>query len=125
MPHITVEYSKNLEKSIDILQLIRVVHDAIIATDSFTISNIRTRGVPCSDYYIADGNPDNAFLAIVGRIAPGRPQQVRHDLGNAIYSKIKSHLNDTFNSIPLSLTVELQEIDQTAAFKHSTIVARP
>jgi 5-carboxymethyl-2-hydroxymuconate isomerase len=124
MPHIVVEYSRNLEQSVDISELIRVAHDAVIATNAFPLEAVRTRGAPRDDFRIADGDPRNAFLAIVGRIAPGRPQTVRHELGKMLFDAIRSYLSDISEAIPLSITVELQEIDQTSAFRHNSIVAK-
>ena len=69
MPHVIVEYSQNLERSVDISELIKVVHDAMIATNAFPLEAVRTRGAPRNDFRIADGDPRNAFLAVVGRIA--------------------------------------------------------
>jgi 5-carboxymethyl-2-hydroxymuconate isomerase len=125
MPHIVIEYSKNLEQSVDIPELIRVVHDAMIATNAFPLEAVRTRGVPRNDFRIADGDPRNAFLAVVGRIAPGRPQQLRHELGKTLFDAIRGYLSDVSEAIPLSITVELQEIDQTSAFRHNSIVVKP
>jgi 5-carboxymethyl-2-hydroxymuconate isomerase len=124
MPHVVVEYSKNLEQSVDISELIRVVHDAMIATDAFPLEAVRTRAAPRDDFRIADGDPRNAFLAVVGRIAPGRPQALRHELGRSLFEAVQSYLSDVSEAIPLSITVELQEIDQTSAFRHNSIVAR-
>ena len=125
MPHVVVEYSRNLEQSVDISELIRVVHDAMVATDAFPLEAVRTRGAPRDDFRIADGDPRNAFLAIVGRIAPGRPQPVRHELGKALFEAVRDYLSEVSETIPLSITVELQEIDQTSAFRHNSIPAKP
>jgi 5-carboxymethyl-2-hydroxymuconate isomerase len=125
MPHIVVEYSQNLEQSVDIAELIKIVHDTAIATKAFPLEAVRTRGAARQDYLIADGDPRNAFLAVVGRIAPGRPQQVRHELGKTLFDAIRTYLSDVSAAIPLSITVELQEIDQTSAFRHNSIVVKP
>src|SRR5450631_1704971 len=124
MPHVVVEYSMNLEQSVDISELIRVVHDAMVATKAFPLEVVRTRAAPRDDFRIADGDPRNGFLAVVGRIAPGPPQQVRHELGKSLFDAVRGYLSDVSDAIPLSITVELQEIDQTSAFRHNSIVVR-
>jgi 5-carboxymethyl-2-hydroxymuconate isomerase len=58
---------------------------------------------------------------VVGRIAPGRPQETRHHLGKFVFEAIQSHLSEVSAKIPLSITFELHEIDQTSAFRHNTI----
>ena len=121
MPHIVVEYSANLERDVDIAALVKVVHDAFIATAAFPLEAVRTRSVRRDNYRIADGNPRNAFLCVVGRIAPGRPQETRHHLGKLVFEAIQFHLSEVSAKIPLSITFELHEIDQTSAFRHNTI----
>jgi 5-carboxymethyl-2-hydroxymuconate isomerase len=122
LPHIVVEYSRNLEKSVDIVELLKCVHDTAIATKAFPLEALRTRAAPREQYLIADGNPRNAFLAIVGRIAPGRPAQLRHELGRILFEAVQGYLSEVSRRIPLSITVELHEIDQTSAFRHNSIV---
>jgi len=67
MPHITVEYSANLEERLGIDALIGALHDAAIATGLFEIGGIRTRGSRRDHYRIADANPLNGFVAITVR----------------------------------------------------------
>jgi 5-carboxymethyl-2-hydroxymuconate isomerase len=125
MPHITVEYSKNLEQSADVSELIKAVHKAAIGTKAFPVSAIRTRGASRKNFRVADGDPRNAFLAVVIRVAQGRTPELRHEIGSAIFESVTNHMRDVSAAIPLAITVELQEIDQTAAFRHSTIPANP
>jgi 5-carboxymethyl-2-hydroxymuconate isomerase len=124
MPHVTVEYSVNLEQHTNISALVKVVHETLVASGVLPVEAIRTRAAPREHYRIADGDPRNAFLAIVGRIAPGRPPGVREALGQTLFEAVRSHLSEIFASVPLSMTVELQEIDQSANFRHSSIKLR-
>ena len=54
MPHLIVEYSGNLEKQLDMPAILRVVHDAALATGVFPFGGIRTRGERRDLYLIAD-----------------------------------------------------------------------
>ena len=123
MPHIVVEYSANLEEDVDVAALLRVVHDALLATEAFPPEAIRTRAARRDMYRVADGNPRNAFLAIVGRIAPGRLPELRHSLGKTVFEAVRAHLSEVSARRPLSITFELHEIEQTAAFRHNSIPA--
>jgi 5-carboxymethyl-2-hydroxymuconate isomerase len=121
LPHIVAEYSANLEQSVDIHALLDVIHRTVVATKAFPLEVVRVRAARREHYQIADGNPRNAFLAIVGRIAPGRPQTVRRDIGEAMFNAVISFLSDVSKAVPLSITLELHEIDQTAAFRLNAI----
>jgi 5-carboxymethyl-2-hydroxymuconate isomerase len=125
MPHIVIEYSANLDVQTDIPALVRVTHEAVFATGEFALEAIRTRTARREVYRIADGDPRNAFVAVVGRIAPGRTGELRHSIGKAVFEAVQTQLATLSASIPLSLTVELHEIEQTAAFRHNTILPRP
>jgi 5-carboxymethyl-2-hydroxymuconate isomerase len=77
MPHIVVEYSANLEKSIDIRALVRRVHEAVLASGVFELGAVRTRAERREVYEIADGDPDNGFIHVGLSIAPGRDAATR------------------------------------------------
>ena len=75
MPHITVEYSANVADAVDIDQLLAVVHDAAYATGLAPLAGLRTRGERRDNYVVADGHPDNSFLAIWARLGPRDPEE--------------------------------------------------
>ena len=124
MPHIVIEYSANLDAQLDIRDLVRVTHEAFRATGVFPPEAIRTRAARRDVYLIADEEPGNAFVAIVAHIAPGRSEELRHSVGHAIFSKVESFLKPLQDAIPLSLTFEVHEIEQTATFRKNTIVRK-
>jgi 5-carboxymethyl-2-hydroxymuconate isomerase len=123
MPHVVAEYSANLEQSTDIGKLLDVIHGALFATGEFPLEVLRIRAARRDQYKIANDDPKNAFLAIVGHIAPGRPASRRRDIGQAVFDAVCAHLDQVSKMIPLSITLELHEIEQTAAFRKNTIKA--
>ncbi len=92
MPHTVVEYSANLEQHTDIRALVELVHSTLAETKAFPLEALRTRAARRDMYRVGNGDPGNAFLAIVGRIAPGRPQSVRHALGKTLFDAVEAHL---------------------------------
>lgn len=118
MPHFVIEYSANLDEALDIRDVIRVLHAAVIETGAFPAAALRTRSARREDYLIGDGDPANAFLAITGRIAAGRSDALRQSLGQRIFAAVRDHVVSVVGSAPLSLTLELQEIDPSASFRH-------
>jgi 5-carboxymethyl-2-hydroxymuconate isomerase len=81
MPHQIIEYSANLESEVDIEALVRVLHETAAGIDALPIGGLRTRAVARQHYQIADGHPDNTFINVVLRLAPGRPFDVRKAAG--------------------------------------------
>lgn len=121
MPHITIEYSANLKNKIDVAKLVDIVHQAALRTGVFEVAAVRTRAAGRDLYAIADGHPDNAFVAINARIAPGRPAETRKRLGKEIFDAACEFLESVYETSPLAISLEVQEIDNTAAFRKNNL----
>jgi 5-carboxymethyl-2-hydroxymuconate isomerase len=111
VPHIIVEYSANIAQSVTVSALLQAVHAAALATGRAPLDALRTRGEERADYVIADGHPDNAFVAIVARLGPGRTPEEKHGLLNALLAAANNAIGDEIKNVMLS--VEYQEIDAT------------
>lgn len=123
MPHLIVEYSANLDNQIDILELVEAVHQAALRTGVFEVAAVRTRAERREYYVIADGHRDNAFVAISVRIAPGRPPETRKRLGQEIFDAACGYLEKVYERTPLAISLEVQEIENTAAFRKNNLHA--
>lgn len=121
MPHIVVEYSANLENQIDILRLVEAVHNAALKTGVFELAAVRTRASRRDYYAIADGHRDNTFVAVWVRVAPGRPAETRKRLGQEIFDAVCEFLQRTYDTTPIGISLEVQEIDNTAAFRKNNL----
>jgi 5-carboxymethyl-2-hydroxymuconate isomerase len=110
MPHITVEYSANLEPELDIRHAIEVVHEAAVRSGIFELGGIRTRASCREHFRIADGDPSNGFVHIEARIAPGRPLEKRKALGEAIFNAASKLLDPVFARRPIALSVGVEEM---------------
>ena len=121
MPHQIIEYSANLESSIDIDALLTVLHETAAGIDALPIGGLRTRAVARQHYRIADGHPDNAFINVVLRLAPGRPFDVRKAAGEKLYEALCEYLEPVFSSSPLAISYEIQELDADLRWKKNNL----
>ena len=64
MPHITLEYSANLESALDMYDFCRVLKDAAAATGVFPPAGIRVRAISCPHSGIVAGDPCHGFVDI-------------------------------------------------------------
>lgn len=110
MPHLVVEYSTNLERHVDMRLVIDAVHAAALATGIAPLDALRTRAAPRSIYRIADGHPDNAFVAVTARLGPGRSAEEKHRLLDALLLAVETALGPTVAANAM-LSVEYVEID--------------
>lgn len=124
MPHITVEYSANLNSDLAIQGLVDSLHKAALETGVFPIGGLRTRAERRDVYAIADRAPDNAFIAVVARIGAGRDADTRRRVAEGLLRTVEAVTRDIFAHRGLSITVEVQEIDPTASLKLNNLHER-
>jgi 5-carboxymethyl-2-hydroxymuconate isomerase len=121
MPHIIIEYSSNLRDRLNLERFVREVHDATVETGEFPMEGLRTRTSERTCYRIADGHPDNAFVHVVFRIRPGHDPQKKHRAGEKMFAAICNHLASIYDTSPLGITFEMQEIDTDYRFLKSNL----
>jgi 5-carboxymethyl-2-hydroxymuconate isomerase len=121
MPHVVVEYSANLEPDLSPRRLVDAIHAAALATGVFPIGGLRTRAARRDVFAVADGDPDNAFVAVVARIGAGRDAETRRRVAAALMAALEAETATAFASRGLGLTVEVQEIDGAASLKTNNL----
>ena len=124
MPHIVIEYSANLESRLDVPGLVRAVHETAVGTGVFPLGGIRTRAARRDIYRVADGNPENAFVHMVARIASGRDLATRKRVGESLFATLCDRLTGVYDSTPLGISFEIQEIDPDTSWKKNNLHER-
>jgi 5-carboxymethyl-2-hydroxymuconate isomerase len=124
MPHFTVEYSANLEPEIAPRRLVEAVHTAVLASGVFELAALRTRAERRDVFMIADGDPQNAFVAVVGRVGPGRSAADRMRVAQGVMDALAAETKAVFATRGLALSVELAEIDNDAAVRKNNLHTR-
>jgi 5-carboxymethyl-2-hydroxymuconate isomerase len=114
MPHLIIEYSRNLEDDIEIKGLIDVVHSVARKSPLFEPAAIRTRALPVDNYKIADGDPSLSFIHLYVRIKPGRPPEKKMELAQAVHRAAKSFLQPVLDRRGLAFNVEVQDVADTS-----------
>lgn len=129
MPHLSVEYSANLEADGRIDALCR---ELALCVDTqrdgeckvFPTGGIRVRALRCEHYCIADGTLDAAFVHAHLKIGLGRSEAVRRATGDALLEVLKAHFADVFAQQGLALSVEINEFNELGTWKHNNLHAR-
>jgi 5-carboxymethyl-2-hydroxymuconate isomerase len=120
MPHQIIEYSANLDAQLDIEALVETMHSTAVSIDALPVGGIRTRAARRELYRISDSHPDNTFINVTLRVAP-RASEVKRDTGERLFSALKEFVQPVFDKQPMSLSLEIQEIDSEFRWKHSNI----
>lgn len=107
MAHITIEYSGNLVEQCDIEQFVAELHRTACGHGLLPPDGVRTRAYPAEHYVVADGHPDNAFVAIEVRIGPGRTERERASLLETLMSCADGLLVETPLDVALSVSIDV------------------
>ena len=121
MPHIVVEYSANLEGQISPRRLVNALHAAALETGVFPLGGLRTRAERREVFAVADGDPENGFVAVLVRMGAGRDVGTRKRVATALMTVLESETATAFASRGLGLTVDVEEIDPAASLKTNNL----
>ncbi|HVS77042.1 MAG TPA: 5-carboxymethyl-2-hydroxymuconate Delta-isomerase [Steroidobacteraceae bacterium] len=121
MAHIVIEYSAGLRERLGLPELLSAVHQAALATGVFPIGGLRTRAYEAQHYVIADGHPENAFVHLSLKVGHGRDLETRRRACETIFDAACRHLASIYESQPLAISLEMQEIDPVLTFKKNNL----
>ena len=124
MPHLTVEYSANLDSSVDFNALCRALLKALLDSGLVERGAPRVRAIRCDAYAIADDLPENSFIDMSLRLGAGRTHQEKRNLGDALIAAARPLLADQFAQPHFALSLEVREIDTDLSWKLNTMHAR-
>jgi 5-carboxymethyl-2-hydroxymuconate isomerase len=124
MAHFVVEYTSNLAAEADIPALLRKANEALIAQQVYPIGGIRSRAIELTDWCMADGVADYAFVHGTLKIGAGRSRDVRQRTGDALFEVMKTHFSDLYARRYLALSLEIYEFDEAGTWKHNNVHAR-
>jgi 5-carboxymethyl-2-hydroxymuconate isomerase len=121
MPHLTLEYTDNID--VDVQPLLARLHEEVVATGAINLKGIKSRAIKHTQYRIADGDPDYAFVHVGLLIREGRPIEVQKDATRRVMKVLKETFGSLFEKRKLSLTVDLKEMREGIALTEHNIPA--
>lgn len=119
MPHIIVEYSANLDGSLDVQRLVDDLHQIAVDSGVADVAAIRTRAKRRDAFRVADGDPKNAFVHVTMRLRIGRSEEQRSKLADALLAATDRNLQRAYATHAIAVAVEMEEIDNITARKNT------
>lgn len=113
MPHLTLEYTDNLD--FDVQPLLARLHTELVATGAINLKGLKSRAVRHSQYRIADGNPDYVFVHVNLLIREGRSLEIQKDAAHRVMAVLKETFGERFENSHLSLSVDIKEMREGIA----------
>ena len=121
MPHISLEYSANLDDQLDIAGLCAALRDAAVATGVFPAAGIRVRAFAAHHVVIADGDPRHGFVDIAMRVGAGRDAPTLARAADEVFAAAQRFTAAHMAAEPFMLSLELREMDAATSHKDSSI----
>jgi len=113
MPHLTLEYTDNL--NFEVQPLLARLHSELVATGAINLKGIKSRAVRYSQYRIADGDPNYAFVHVSLLIREGRPLEIQKDAAQRVMAVLKDTFGYLFTDSYLSMSVDIKEMREGIA----------
>ncbi len=126
MPNVWVEYTANLKAQARIPDLLQRIGRHLLAFESgvFPPAGTRIRGVEITDWFMADGEEDYAFVHIYARVGAGRPEDQLRRAFDGVFAVVKDHFAELYAQRYLALYMEVGEADSAWSYKHNNVHAR-
>jgi 5-carboxymethyl-2-hydroxymuconate isomerase len=121
MPHISFDYSANLEDLTDLGAFAEALRVAALETGIFPEAGLRVRGFRADHCAIADGHPENTFIDISIRLRGGRAQAAKEAATAHVFAAAQRHLAPVLARHPVALSLEMRDIDPALSPKLNTI----
>ena len=121
MPHITIEYSQGAKARVDISRLAQGVHVAARASGIFPANAVRTFAREATISFVADEHPENVFVQIVARVAPGRPADLLKRIADLLFAAAAAEAAEALEAGRFALRVDLTESDPALSAYRNTL----
>lgn len=121
MPHLTIDYSANMEDRVDMARLCGILRLVAIATGVLPLAGVRVRATRADHVSIADGNPNHGFVDISVRLRGGRDIETRKKSTRAIFDAAREFLEPAMARHSIALSFEMRDIDPELSPKTGTI----
>lgn len=118
MPHLTIEYTKNLTPTHPFDGLFGRLHAVLTELGGIKPVNCKSRAVKVDQYYVGVGAADSAFVHADVRFLEGRSAVVKQDIGRAILAVLRENFPPPANVRDLQITVEVRDIQRSMYFKY-------
>ena len=109
MPHITLEYSSNIEGDLTVSDLLRAVHDQI-ESHNIDAYKIKSRAIKLTDYIIGDEAMHTSMVHVNCLLLAGRPAPFGANLSKDIFATLQNYI-DLKTITKCSVSVEVRDMD--------------
>lgn len=121
MPHIVIEYSEAAGNRINIPALVKAVHRSVRDSGAVKPNAVRTFAREARHSLVADEHPDNHFVQIILRIAPGRSAAEKRAILQLVYDAAEGVARPVLDEGRCALRADLIQSDPDFAIQENTL----
>ena len=118
MPHCIFEYSANIADNPDWPQIVRRVHDKLVATNLFIAEDIKSRIVKHDHFLIGHGQPNQSFVTLNLQILDGRSDEIKRELTQMALEILVGAFPKSLANQKCSITVQVSDIHRASYQRH-------
>ena len=118
MPHLTIEYTSNLEEWASDPGLLLSLHRMLESVAGIKIGNCKSRWRLVEEWVVGDGEGEGAFLHLDLRFLEGRSLDKKQAVGAGAVELLRAHFEAAFETLDLQITVDVQDIRRSTYFKY-------
>lgn len=115
MPHITVEYTRNLD-GFDPAKVLAGVNRACLDSGLFSEADIKSRALALDCFAVGTASQERAFVHVRVALLTGRGSEERKALSGAVLAVLNSEVH-AMGGMEVQLSVETVEIDRPSYAK--------
>lgn len=121
MPHFHIDYSANLEETVDMGALCEAIRAAAAGIETFPTAGIRVRATRVDHVAMADGNPKHGFIDLSVRLREGRPDDVKKNANERVFAALKGFMAPAMATHSIALSAEMRDIGADLSLKFGNI----
>lgn len=107
MPHFIIEYSRPLENTLDLKEVMQIAFESGVQSGVMQADNIKVRAIPY-DYFRLEGGLDTFLHVSVFLLAGRTAEQKEH-----VSTLLRKNIGDAFPAIG-SLSIDIRDMDPVA-----------
>jgi 5-carboxymethyl-2-hydroxymuconate isomerase len=118
VPHCIFEYSANIADKPEWPQIMKKVHESLIATGQFAAGDIKSRVIRHDNYLIGNGEDNQSFVTLNLQILDGRNDVFKREITAMALEILVAAFPKSIAEQKCSITVQVSEIHRASYQRH-------
>lgn len=118
MPHLTLEYTRNLAPEFDAGEVLMSLNRALIASGQFQEADIKSRAAVLDAFLVGSARGGRAFVHAKLSLLSGRSAAVKRELSDALLAAL-SRACSSRAGLEVQLSVEIADLDRDSYAKEA------